>query len=62
MKAKRVSNPTNIRFDDTTKTQLQRVAAEYGTTASELVRVAVIQKLPEWRRDGVIRLPRAAVS
>jgi hypothetical protein len=58
MKLRHVPNPTNVRFDDETKSQLVSIAKTYGITASELVRVAVISKIPEWKAEGVIRMPR----
>ena len=58
MKLRYVQNPTNVRFDEETKAQLLDLAKSYGVTASELIRVAVISKIPEWKMEGVIRLPK----
>lgn len=58
MKAKRVSNPTNVRFDDETKNLLVEVASKYGVSASDIIRFAVRDKLPQWLNSNVVLTPR----
>lgn len=58
MKMKRVPNPTNIRFDDNTKSLLEQLAEEFCVTPSDLIRAAVREKLSVWQRDGVILMPK----
>jgi len=58
MKVRRVPNPTNVRFDDGTKSLLEEMAETFGVTPCDLIRAAVREKLPVWRRDGVILVAR----
>jgi len=55
MKRQRVSTPSNIRFEGKTIDRLEQQAVRFGLTKSELVRQAVIDKLPEWEKsNGII--------
>ena len=58
MKAARVPNPKNIRFDDATIATLSTLAERFSLTRSDLVREAVKQKLREWKESGVIIMAR----
>ncbi len=58
MKVRRVPNPTNVRFDDGTKSLLERMADEYGVTPSDLIRAAVREKLRVWQSEGVVLVAR----
>jgi hypothetical protein len=54
MKKARNSNPTNTRFEESTLDELRAVAALVNVTVSDLVRLAVSQKLPEWKESGIV--------
>ena len=58
MKMNRVSNPTNVRFDDETLLEIESLARALCVNKSDLIRFAVVQKLPEWRAGGVYLKPR----
>jgi len=60
MKRNTASTPASIRFDQATDTRLSDLANRFGLSRSEVVRFAVLQKLPEWEKKGVIILETKA--
>lgn len=60
MTVKRVKQPTNIRFDKSTKKQILSLAAQFGVTSSDLIRAAVKEKLPIWAASGEFIVRRVA--
>ena len=58
MKKARVPVITNVRLREPCKARLNSLADRFGVTASDLVREAIEQKLPEWERTGVILMAR----
>jgi post-segregation antitoxin (ccd killing protein) len=46
--------PTNIRFTDELFCDLRALATTHDLTISDLVRVAVSEKLPVWKKHGEI--------
>ena len=58
MKQPRVPSPTNVRFDISTKRRLILLGDRMHLTASDIIRLAVAEKLPTWETDGVTIKPR----
>lgn len=52
MKSKRLQKPTNIRFPEHVNQRLKLVADQFGVTASDLVRNAVMEKVADWEKTG----------
>lgn len=53
MNQKPVKQPRNVRLDEKTILRLKTVAESHGISASDLVRNALIEKLPIWESRGV---------
>ena len=47
------SKPRNVRLDEATIDRLKGVAKSHGISASDLVRNAIMEKLPVWETRGV---------
>jgi predicted DNA-binding protein len=54
MKRDALLNPVPVRFPKQTRKRLLSTAQRFGLNASEIIRQAVDQKLPEWEKDGVL--------
>jgi predicted transcriptional regulator len=56
MKTRHLSKPTPVRLHQDTKPLLDEVARKFRLSPAEIIRIAVDQKLAEWKIGGTVSI------